>query len=355
MDEIFLLDGVRYTLHRIESENELQQIIKEHYTELFGQDSIFFDFEPKLRSDAGIGSKPDGYALILSPKPRWVVIEAELADHPLYEHIIPQISKFVKALENPRNRKSVVEAIYDEVSRDPFKKALLVKRGLGHEIYKFLNDIISTKPRIAIVIDRRTTELDEVLSILPLEPEITELRTFEREGVGLSVHAHSLRVEAAERKEEKKEEEGFKERHIKRFEFWRQLLAKSKTRMDLFARRSPGKDHWISAGAGRSGLAYGYVALMDSVLIELYIDTVDKNKNKKIFDELFKKKQQIESDFGEALNWQRLDDKRACRISKMVEQKGLKSEHDWPALQDKMIDAMTRFDKALSKHIKTLT
>jgi len=190
MDAIFLVDGARYKLCRPKNEDELQGIVEEHYRDIFGQDSIFFDFEPKLRSTAGIGSKPDGCVLILSPKPRWVVIETELSDHPLYDHIIPQISKFVKALENPQNRKSIVEAIYDEINRDPFKKALLEKQGIGREIYKFLNDVVSTKPSIAIIIDEKTAELDEVLGMLPLTAEITELKTFEREGVGLDVHAH---------------------------------------------------------------------------------------------------------------------------------------------------------------------
>jgi len=109
--------------------------------------------------------------------------------------VIPQISKFVKALENPQNRKSVVEVIYDEVNKDSFKKALLEKHGFGREIYKFLNDVISSKRSIAIIIDERTAELDEVLGMLPLEAEVIELKTFEREGVGLGVHAHLISVE----------------------------------------------------------------------------------------------------------------------------------------------------------------
>jgi predicted transport protein len=217
MDAIFLVDGARYKLCRPKNEDELQGIVEEHYRDIFGKDAIFFDFEPKLRSTAGIGSKPDGCVLILSPKPRWVVIETELSDHPLYEHVIPQISKFVKALENPLNRKSIVEAIYNEINRDPFKKALLEEKGMGREIYKFLNDVISTKPSIAIIIDERTAELDEVLGMLPLKTEITELRTFEREGVGLSVHAHLLSAEEAVEGEKEGERRGLPE-HMKSWE-----------------------------------------------------------------------------------------------------------------------------------------
>jgi len=204
MEQVFLIDGVRYKLHEPKNENELQHIIEEHYKDIFGQDSIFFDFKPKLRSVAGIGSKPDGCVLILSPKPRWVVVETELSDHSLYEHIIPQISKFTKALTSSQNRKNIVEVLYDEINRDPFKKALLEKQSLGREIYKFLYDVISTKPSVAIIIDERTAELDEVIDVLPLETDITELRTFDREGIGINVHGHLLTVEELIEKEREK-------------------------------------------------------------------------------------------------------------------------------------------------------
>jgi hypothetical protein len=144
------------------------------------------------------------------------------------------------------------------------------------------------------------------------------------------------------------------ERHVKRLEFWKQLLEKSREKTGLFSNVSPSKECWLTTGAGKSGLGYVYVILMDSARIELYIDTGDANKNKKIYDELHKKKQEIETDFGEELEWQRLDDKRASRIAKIVTSRGLKDIDDWPSIQDKMIDAMIRFEKALTKHIRQL-
>ena len=201
IDEVLCLDGSRYRLHKYSSEEEVHDIVREHYADLFGACSIYFGFEPKLRSEAGIGSKPDGCVLIFSPSPCWIVVEVEMASHPLYDHVIPQISKFIKALENPQNRKYIADALFREVESDPFKRALLEKHGFGREIYKFLNDVISKKPSITIVIDEWSKELDEVLGVLPLKADVIELKTFEREGVGLSVHAHLIKLE---RKEVKK-------------------------------------------------------------------------------------------------------------------------------------------------------
>jgi hypothetical protein len=47
--------------------------------------------------------------------------------------------------------------------------------------------------------------------------------------------------------------------------------------------------------------------------VELYIDYEDKNENKRFFDKLFGQRGQIEDRFGEPLEWERLDDKRASR------------------------------------------
>ena len=123
---------------------------------------------------------------------------------------------------------------------------------------------------------------------------------------------------------------------------------------ELFPNVSPSKEYSIRTGAGKSGLSYRYTILKNSARIELYIDTGDEDRNNQIFDQLYSKRQEIESDFGDELEWQRPDDRRACRIAKTVENKGLWDTDDWPIIQDKMIDAMIRFEKALSKHIQRL-
>jgi Domain of unknown function (DUF4268) len=43
-------------------------------------------------------------------------------------------------------------------------------------------------------------------------------------------------------------------------------------------------------------------------------------KNKNIFDALVQKKQEIEKSFGSTLSWERLDDKRACRVCYVLEE-----------------------------------
>lgn len=53
----------------------------------------------------------------------------------------------------------------------------------------------------------------------------------------------------------------------------------------------------------------------DRLRVELYLDSGNKQLNKERFDQLEKRKQEIESIVGEALNWERRDDNVACRVA----------------------------------------
>ena len=79
--------------------------------------------------------------------------------------------------------------------------------------------------------------------------------------------------------------------------------------------------------------------------------------NKKRFYAIKEAESDIEAKFGEKLEWQSLEaeDRRACRIMKMLEIGGYRDDIDkWPQIQEDMIDAMIRFEKALRPHIDEL-
>ena len=146
--------------------------------------------------------------------------------------------------------------------------------------------------------------------------------------------------------EERKE---WADRDVKRAEFWKRLLDRSKGKTPLFSNTTPGRSYYISTGAGKSGVVVNYVIPNDYGVVELYIDH-DRDtgaKNKKIFDALFAQKTAIEEEFGEPLDWERLDEKRACRIAKRFTNGGLAKPETWDRLQDQMIDAMVRLNEAM--------
>ena len=72
---------------------------------------------------------------------------------------------------------------------------------------------------------------------------------------------------------------------------------------------------WYAFSSGRTGFKYSAnFTGDDTVRAEVYIDFNDRDRNKQSFDFLHAQREQIEKEFGEPLQWQRLDDKRACRI-----------------------------------------
>ena len=160
---------------------------------------------------------------------------------------------------------------------------------------------------------------------------------------------------SAETKSFGKEKKELAERHILRLKFWEQLLNRAKERGVLVhAQRSATKSMYISAGAGiQSGVSFVYVVWMtEETAVELYIDTGDKDENKQVFDGLEQKKHEIEKAFGSPLSWERLDDKRACRVRCIIKDGGLTDEPKWQHIQDAMIGAMERLVKAIKPHLK---
>lgn len=148
-------------------------------------------------------------------------------------------------------------------------------------------------------------------------------------------------------------EDGLNDRERERIQFWKTLLDRSKMLTRLFANVTPSYHHWMSASAGKTRVRYSYIVSKDWGAIELYIDYDNDSgvKNKVIFDNLYAQKQEIEAEFGEEIDWRRLDDKRASRILKYYYGGGLDMPDSWPTLQDQMINGMIRWDKVFRPRV----
>jgi len=190
---ILLVDGIKYKLWTPENEEKIEAMVKEHFNEIFGENSLYFDIKPAFRSKANIGSKPDGFVIDFVEK-RWYIIEVERAEHDIYNHIVPQLSKFNTALENPDTKKQIADAIYDEIKQDTKKKKFAIEKLQENEVYKSLTDILETKPFLTIIIDKRTREVEEAVKALPRNNVqdiiVREFKTFVSERPDLERHAH---------------------------------------------------------------------------------------------------------------------------------------------------------------------
>jgi len=148
----------------------------------------------------------------------------------------------------------------------------------------------------------------------------------------------------------------FAERHHLRKEFWNHLLKRAKDRTKLHANNSPGIYHWVGAGAGIGGVTFNYVITKHEGKVELYIDK-DKTSgegNKLFFDMIYKHKSDVETLFGSNLSWERMDTKRASRISKSIAIGGYADREKWELISQSMIDNMIKLEQVLSPIISTL-
>jgi hypothetical protein len=147
------------------------------------------------------------------------------------------------------------------------------------------------------------------------------------------------------------------ERYGLRRHWWTSLIARSKDKTKLHAHISPGESSFIQTSAGFPGLSFVYTATQLGCGAELYIDRGKgaDDENLKLFNQLAASRDKIDEDFGSMLNWESLEGRRACRIRYLSNLGGYRSpEEKWPEIQDHVIDAMVRLERALRPYIARL-
>jgi hypothetical protein len=138
---------------------------------------------------------------------------------------------------------------------------------------------------------------------------------------------------------------GESERHQARLKFWNALLAQAKAAGTMHAHLSPGNSPWL--GTRQDGLWWNFVVLQDRIRAELYIDRPLPIANKALFDKLLASRDRIESALGRSVLWQRLDDKRASRISVSVPG-GWTAEEGWATAIPAALQAMDQLYRVLA-------
>lgn len=129
-------------------------------------------------------------------------------------------------------------------------------------------------------------------------------------------------------------------------QFLRQLHERAKIRTPLHAKVKVGDHNYFGVSAGKTGLRYGYVVVMDQGFVNLYIDNGKKEWNKDEYIRLFEHKTEIEQTFGEELEWHLKPDQKSSYIRYTVSGYDLRDREIWTEFQDQLIDAMIRLEKA---------
>ena len=141
---------------------------------------------------------------------------------------------------------------------------------------------------------------------------------------------------------------------IYRNEFWHKLLPYFNTKSDLFSGRNMELnqyDHWLSTGSGISGCPFSFIVTKNYCSVELGLSSSEKDFNKKLYDYLYKNREKIEKVFGDALFWERLDDKKMSRISYRQENVSIFNKEDWDNMITFLTENMIKLEKSFRKYI----
>jgi hypothetical protein len=110
-------------------------------------------------------------------------------------------------------------------------------------------------------------------------------------------------------------------------------------------------DTYWSFSGGRSGFNFGWAFGPDNLRVELYIEAED---SKNLFDKLVEQKSEIESAVQMTLNWDRLEGKKACRISVARPAKITDSPDQLEKVKTWALETMLKFVDIFQPRIKAL-
>jgi len=268
-------------------------------------------------------------------------------------------------LSNPEREQSAGSFNVDLVAEDDSGDPVIIENQLEKSDHNHLGKIITylvaigAKTAIWIVADPRPEHVSSINWLNESSSADFYLLKIDAIKIGDSPPAPLITVivgPSEETEEVGKTKQEMAERYYIREKFWTELLEKSKTKTKLHSNISPSKHSWIGTGAGIYGLAFNYIVRKNSADVELYIDRGKDNieNNKSIFNQLYEHKNMIEEKFGESLDWQKLEGKRACRIKKQITIGGYRDEDKWTEIQELMIDNMIKLEQSMRPFIKKL-
>jgi len=180
------VDGIKYKPWVPSKEEELENLVEKNINKIFGEDILYLPLKTKLKSLSGIGSIPDGYAIGLTKPYKWYIIEVELSTHPVFEHIVPQLNKFINGLKEPKSIKNIIEAFHKEIMKDSITEAYVKEKISPNELFWFISSMIEKEPTLVVIIDKKTRELEEACNSIPIKDKlISEFRVYERVDTGV--------------------------------------------------------------------------------------------------------------------------------------------------------------------------
>ena len=131
-----------------------------------------------------------------------------------------------------------------------------------------------------------------------------------------------------------------------RLEFWTQFNEVVDSKGKPFNKRKATTDHWynVAIGSSDASISIDLVNKEHKIRVSLWI-----SDNKDIFDALLQRKDEIEEALGFALEWNRLDNKKASYICTYIKGLDFKKQDNYPMLMEQIIDLVLKMRNVFPK------
>jgi hypothetical protein len=133
-------------------EEEIEEVILSNFKLLFGDYSILL---PKslITTSSGKGTIPDGIIIDFQDN-SWYILEVERGIHGTWEHIAPQISKQITAMESVETKEKIAQNCIEQINKLKDFKDNLVEIDIQEiNIHGTINKILKNNPVVALPID----------------------------------------------------------------------------------------------------------------------------------------------------------------------------------------------------------
>ena len=126
-------------------------------------------------------------------------------------------------------------------------------------------------------------------------------------------------------------------RHEKRKAYWSYLLPILRANLNgPYGNVNPTKSHALDGFFGVSGIhLYCSISMrLNKVTVGFWIDTGDSITSKRIFELIYKDKEQIEEKIGIKLDWDKKENSRSCSINAVLNDVDYTDKAQWPKLAE---------------------
>ena len=129
-------------------------------------------------------------------------------------------------------------------------------------------------------------------------------------------------------------------RHKLRRSFWEMALPILRERTKLYNNVSPTTDNWLYGASGHSGIVYSAIIRLDGARAELYINSNDSARNKRVFNMLRQIVEIENNNYGHDFDWRELEERKSSCVSLHYHDYGIGDEEHWDKVVDFLADSI---------------